>query len=104
MMTIPQNDNLVPDTNLIRAFVHFLFDGCTGWVAVRQFAEKGQPAKPPRTPFFPVDADLPERVIDEAGRASADGLGLYVIPGTVAAEGRAKAADVTSMSNVLVDL
>jgi P4 family phage/plasmid primase-like protien len=100
----PDHSSVLPDPASIRAFVKFLFDGCLGWAAVREFAEKGQPSNPPRTPFFPIDDDLPARVVDEAGPASDQALGLYVIPGSVSGQGKAKAADVTAMTNILVDL
>ena len=42
--------------------------------------------------------------MSEAQRAAASGLALYVVPGTVSAQGKAKADDVVAMQTMLVDL
>jgi P4 family phage/plasmid primase-like protien len=105
MTTLPSsNDRPVPNADAIKIFIHVLFDRCDGWVAVRQFSEKGNPQRPPRTPFFKADALLADHVAGEAGRAAAAGMGLYIVPGVVVAEGKAKADDVIALTSILVDL
>jgi hypothetical protein len=105
-MTAPaySNDGLVPNTDAIKTFLGVLFDGCDGWVAVREFSEKGNPQKPPRTPFFKADTMVADHLVGEAKRAADAGMGLYIVPGIVAGEGKAKADDVISIQTVLVDL
>jgi hypothetical protein len=93
-----------PNPELIKTFIRVLFDYSEGWVAVRQFPEKGNPSEAPRTPFFPADSALAEYIVGEAKRAAGNGLALYVVPGTVSAPGKAKADDVIAMQTVLVDL
>lgn len=95
---------LAPDATLIETFSKVLFEYCEGWVAVREFPEKGSEGQVPRTPFFRADANLARNIVNEAQRAAASGLALYVVPGTVSAKGKAKADDVVAMKTVLVDL
>lgn len=92
------------DARLVETFTRVLFDYCEGWVAIREFPEKGNPAQAPRTPFFTADQNLARNIVAEAQRAASSGLALYVVPGTVAAQGKAKADDVVSMQTILVDL
>ncbi|MGB3388701.1 MAG: hypothetical protein WBA88_12025, partial [Pseudaminobacter sp.] len=97
-------NQIAPDLASIEAFAKVLFDYCEGWVAVREFPEKGNAGQAPRTPFFRADANLARSIASEAQRAAASGLALYVVPGTVSAQGKAKADDVVAMQTVLIDL
>ena len=105
-MTAPVNPSDRPVTNpeAIKIFIEVLFDRCDGWIAVREFSEKGNPQKPPRTPFFQTGSALVERATSEARRAADAGMGLYIVPGVVAGEGKAKADDVIALTSILVDL
>jgi putative DNA primase/helicase len=93
-----------PDHAAIAIFADVLFSYCEGWVAVRQFAEKGNANQGSRTPFFRADANLAQNITNEAQRAAESRLALYVVPGTVSGQGKAKADDVVAMQTVLVDL
>lgn len=93
-----------PDHAAIAIFADVLFGYCEGWVAVRQFAEKGNAKQESRTPFFRADANLAQNITNESQRAATSGLALYVVPGTVSEQGKAKADDVVAMQTVLVDL
>ena len=95
---------IAPDGASIETFTRVVFGKCEGWVAVREFPEKGNPDQPPRTPFFPADANLAQNIAREAERAVSSGRALYVVPGTVSGQGKAKAVDVVAMQTVLVDL
>jgi P4 family phage/plasmid primase-like protien len=95
---------LAPDARMIAAFAAFLFGSSEGWVAVRAFPEKGDASRLPSTPFIPAGADLGARLVEEVVKATRKGLAVYVVPGTVSAPGRAKAADVVAIEIVLVDL
>ena len=98
------NQPVDPNPAMIGIFVKVLFNYCEGWVAVREFPEKGGANRAPNTPFFAADSDLAGKLAAEADAAAKTGLALYVIAGTVSAPGNAKAADVVAMQVVLVDL
>lgn len=89
---------------MIGIFAKVLFNYCEGWVAVREFPEKGGANRPPNTPFFAANSDLAAKLAAEANVAATTGAALYVVAGTVSAPGKAKAADVVAMQVVLVDL
>ncbi len=95
---------LAPDARMIAVFAASLFDSSEGWVAVRAFPEKGDASRLPSTPFLPAGADLGARLIEEVEKATRKGLAVYVVPGTVVAVGKAKAADVVAIETILVDL
>ena len=95
---------VAPDAALIETFSKVLFEYCEGWIAVREFPEKGNASQVPRTPFFQADANLARSITSEAQRAASSGLALYVVPGTTSGQGKAKADDVVAMQTVLVDL
>lgn len=97
-------NQIIPDPALIETFSKVLFEYCDGWVAVREFPEKGNASQAPCTPFFRADKNLARKIASEAQRAATSGLALYVVPGTVSAQGKAKADDVVAMQTVLVDL
>ena len=93
-----------PNPAMIGIFAKVLFNYCEGWVAVREFPEKGGADRAPNTPFFAADSDLAGKLATEADAAAKKGLALYVVAGTVSAPGKAKAGDVVAMQAVLVDL
>jgi putative DNA primase/helicase len=98
------NQPVDPNPAMIGIFVKVLFNYCEGWVAVREFPEKGGANRAPNTPFFAADSDLAGKLAAEADAAAKTGLALYVVAGTVSAPGKAKAGDVVAMQVVLVDL
>ena len=98
------NQPVDPNPAMIGTFLKVLFDYCEGWVAVREFPEKGGATQAPNTPFFATDSDLADRLTAEADTAAKKGLALYVVAGTVSAPGKARAEDVLAMQVVLVDL
>ena len=108
MMAMTEEDgdgnSIAPDPSLIEAFSKLLFGYCDGWVAVREFAEKGTATRPPSLPFLRADSDLGTKLVAEATAAAKAGLALFVVPGTVSGRGKAKADDVVAMQTVLVDL
>jgi len=93
-----------PDRAMIGIFAKVLFNSCEGWVAVREFPEKGGTNGAPNTPFFAVGSDLAGNLAAEADVAAKTGRALYVVAGAVSAPGKAKAGDVVAMQVVLVDL
>ncbi|HEY9092855.1 AAA family ATPase [Parasphingorhabdus sp.] len=58
----------------------------------------------PQTIWTPADTDAASKVAEFARSAADAGMGVFVVPGTVAQTGQAKAADVRKMQTILVDL
>jgi P4 family phage/plasmid primase-like protien len=105
-MTAPSDPDspVTPDRASIETFTRAVFGSCEGWIAVREFSEKGTPDRTPRTPFFRADGNLAQNIAREAERATSSGRALYVVTGTVSGEGKARADDVVATQTVLVDL
>jgi len=97
--------NIEPDPEQIAVFLDVVFGYCEGWAPLRGFVDKGQGiAGRPHNVWIEVDGGLLEKAISFAGWAAREGAAFYVVPGTVAEAGKAKAADVRQMQTVLVDL
>jgi putative DNA primase/helicase len=92
------------DPEMIARHVELLFRDTDGFVPVRLLMEKDGVEVRKYLPFEPVAADLSTRIITRAQRAAASGAGTFVVPGTVAQAGSAKASDIAQMRCVLVDL
>jgi hypothetical protein len=94
-----------PDPEQIAVFLDVVFGYCEGWAPLRGFIDKGQGvAGRPHNVWIEVDGGLLEKAVSFAGWAAREGAAFYVVPGTVAEAGKAKAADVRQMQTVLVDL
>lgn len=94
-----------PDPEQIAVFLDVVFGYCEGWAPLRGFVDKGQGiAGRPHNVWIEVDGSLLEKAVSFAGWAAREGAAFYVVPGTVAEAGKAKAADVRQMQTVLVDL
>ena len=97
--------NIEPDPEQIAVFLDVVFGYCEGWAPLRGFVDKGQGiAGRPHNVWVEVNGSLLEKAISFAGWAAREGAAFYVVPGTVAEAGKAKAADVRQMQTVLVDL
>ncbi|MBF0153234.1 MAG: AAA family ATPase [Magnetococcales bacterium] len=101
---------MVPDPGAISSYMDLVFGYCEGWIPFRAFADIGQglDAKP-HTIWVESDemtdlASAKEKAITFARWAARDGMAFYVIPGTVAEQGQAKAVDITQTQVILVDL
>ena len=94
-----------PDPEQIAQFMQVVFGYCDGLIPVRSFIDKGQGIDGrPHNIWIEADADTPEKMATFATWASREGAAVYVIPGTVAAPGQAKAAEILQMQTVVVDL
>ena len=94
-----------PDPEQIAVFLDVVFGYCEGWAPLRGFVDKGQGiAGRPHNVWIEVDGGLLEKAVSFAGWAAREGAAFYVVPGTVAEAGKAKAGDVRQMQTVLVDL
>ena len=94
-----------PDQAQIAAFLDVVFGYCEGLIPVRAYTDKGQGAnRAPQTLWVPAGSAAAEKIA-EFSRSRADaGMGVFVVPGTVAKAGQAKAAEILQMQTVLVDL
>ena len=94
-----------PDADQIARFVEVVFGYSDGLIPVRGFVDKGQGKDGrPHNIWIEADGTAPEKLTTFAGWAAREGAAVYVIPGTVAETGQARAADVLQMQSLVVDL
>ncbi|WP_424931915.1 AAA family ATPase [Amaricoccus macauensis] len=94
-----------PDPTQIAQFMEVVFGYCDGLIPVRSFIDKGQGIDGrPHNIWIDADAAAPEKMATFANWAAREGAAVYVIPGTVAESGQARAADVGQMQTIVVDL
>jgi hypothetical protein len=94
-----------PDPEQIAQFMEVVFGYCDGLIPVRSFIDKGQGIDGrPHNIWLEADQAAPEKMATFASWAAREGAAVYVIPGTVAAPGQAKAADIRQMQTVVVDI
>lgn len=94
-----------PDAGQIARFIDVVFGYCDGLIPVRGFVDKGQGKDGrPHNIWIDADATAPKKLGTFAGWAAREGAAVYVIPGTVAETGQARAADVLQMQSLVVDL
>jgi len=102
---LPDPFAVEPDASQIARFLDVVFGYCEGLIPVRGFVDKGQGKDGrPHNIWIEADATAPEKLATFAGWAAREGAAVYVIPGTVAETGQARAADVTQMQSLVVDL
>lgn len=96
---------LEPDAAEIATFLDAVFGYCDGFIPVRGFIDKGQGFDGrPHNIWIKADARAPDKMLTFARWAAREGAAVYVVPGTVAEHGQAKAADLVQMQTVIVDL
>jgi hypothetical protein len=94
-----------PDPGQIAVFLDTVFSWCEGLIPLRGFVDKGQGRDgKPHNIWIPADDTAPEKLATFATWANREGAAVYVIPGTVAEQGHARAADVLQMQAIVVDL
>lgn len=102
---LPDPFAVEPDASQIARFVDVVFGYSEGLIPVRGFVDKGQGKDGrPHNIWIEADATAPEKLATFAGWAAREGAAVYVIPGTVAETGQARAADVMQMQSLVVDL
>ncbi|MFD2249309.1 hypothetical protein FHS82_003070 [Pseudochelatococcus lubricantis] len=94
---------LAPDQDAIALFIDRVFGYCDGLIPVRGLAEKGSSGRP-HTAWIEADRDAAAKILTSAIWAAREGAALYVVPGTVAETGKAKAEDVRQIQTIVVDL
>ena len=94
-----------PDPEQIAQFMDVVFGYSDGLIPVRSFIDMGQGKEGrPHNIWIDADATAPGKLATFATWASREGAAVYVIPGTVAAPGQAKAAEILQMQAVVVDI
>lgn len=94
-----------PDREQIAAFLDVVFSYCEGMIPVRGFVDKGQGFDGrPHNIWIEANTTAVSKLCTFAAWAWREGAAVYVIPGVVAQNGQAKAADVAQMQAIVVDL
>ena len=94
-----------PDSEQLGVFLDVVFGYCEGLIPVRGFVDKGQGRDgKPNNIWIDADGAAFEKLKTFATWAWREGAALYVIPGTVAAQGQARAHEVIQMQAIVVDL
>ena len=94
-----------PDAAQLGVFLDVVFGYCEGLIPVRGFVDKGQGRDgKPNNIWIEADSAAFDKLTTFATWAWREGAALYVIPGTVAAQGQARAHEVIQMQTVVVDL
>ncbi len=94
-----------PDPEQIAQFMEVVFGYCDGLIPVRSFIDKGQGIDGrPHNIWIEAAEGVAGKMATFATWASREGAAVYVIPGTVAAPGQAKAAEILQMQAVVVDI
>lgn len=94
-----------PDPDQIAQFMDVVFGYSDGLIPVRSFIDMSQGKEGrPHNIWIDADATAPGKLATFATWASREGAAVYVIPGTVAAPGQAKAAEILQMQAVVVDI
>ena len=94
-----------PDPEQIAQFMDMVFGYCDGLIPVRSFIDRGQGFNGrPHNIWIEADGAVADKMATFATWAAREGAAVYVIPGTVAAPGQAKADEILQMQTVVVDL
>ena len=94
-----------PDPAQIAQFMAVVFGYCDGLIPVRSFIDKGQGIDGrPHNIWIEANAATGDKMTTFATWGWREGAAVYVIPGTVAAPGQAKAAEILQMQAVVVDI
>lgn len=96
-----------PDVDIaaIALFLDVVFGYCDGLIPVRGFVDQGQGLDTrPHNIWIPADTSAPHLLATYAAWAAREGCAVYVIPGTVAEHGQARAEHVQQIQTVVVDL
>jgi hypothetical protein len=103
----PQQDpfGIEPDAEQLATFLDVVFGYCEGLIPVRGFVDKGQGRDgKPNNIWIEADVSAFDKLKTFATWAWREGAALYVIPGTVAEHGQARAHEVLQMQAIVVDL
>ncbi|WP_051213482.1 AAA family ATPase [Rubritepida flocculans] len=97
--------SIAPDIEQIAVFLDVVFGYCDGLIPVRGFVDQGQGLDTkPHNIWVQADRHAAASLSAYATWAAREGSAVYVIPGTVAEQGHARAEHVLQMQTVVVDL
>jgi hypothetical protein len=98
--------DIEPDVEQLKIFLDVVFSYCEGLIPVRGFVDKGQDLddRPNNNIWVEADKHAIDKLVTFVNWAWREGSAVYVVPGTVAATGQAKADEVIQMQTVVVDL
>jgi AAA domain len=98
--------DIEPDVEQLKIFLDVVFSYCEGLIPVRGFVDKGQDLddRPNNNIWIEADAQAIDKLVTFVNWAWREGSAVYVVPGTVAATGQAKAEEVKEMQTIVVDL
>jgi hypothetical protein len=98
--------DIEPDVEQLKIFLDVVFSYCEGLIPVRGFVDKGQNLddRPNNNIWIEADKHAIDKLVTFVNWAWREGSAVYVVPGTVAATGQAKAEEVIQMQTVVVDL
>ncbi|CTQ45685.1 AAA family ATPase [Roseibium aggregatum] len=89
----------------IEVFVETLYGHSDGFIPLRAFPEKGTDTKvTPRLHWVPNDDKVVDAVYAFAQECAKNRMAAYVIPGTVAEYGQAKADQIRETGTILIDI
>ena len=105
-VVVPEDPfGIEPDAAQLKTFLEVVFSYCEGMIPVRGFIDKGQGRDgKPNNIWIDADATALDKLTTFAQWAWREGAAVYVIPGTVAEQGQARASEVLQMQAILVDL
>ncbi|MDF3604736.1 hypothetical protein PE067_00330 [Paracoccus sp. DMF-8] len=93
------------DPAQIALFLDVVFSWCDGLIPLRGLPDKGvTPPSPSDLRWLPADGGAAATIAGCAEAAAPIGRAIYVIPGTVAQRGEARAEHVVQMQALVVDL
>ncbi|MBF0311667.1 MAG: AAA family ATPase [Magnetococcales bacterium] len=96
---------LAPDPKAIATYFELVFGYCDGLIPLRGLTDPGQGlANRPHLAWIEADPLVADKALSFAQWAANNGSAFYVIPGTVAQRGQARADEVVQIQTVLVDL
>ena len=102
---IPTAGQVAVDPAAIATFLEVAFGYCEGLIPLRGFVDQGQGFDTrPHNIWIPADATAADLLATYATWAAREGTAVYVIPGTVAEHGHARAEHVRQMQAIVVDL
>ncbi|MCK8787247.1 AAA family ATPase [Roseomonas sp. NAR14] len=102
---LPGAGKVAIDLAAIATFLEVVFGYCDGLIPVRGFVDQGQGIESrPHNIWVPADRHATESLGAYATWAAREGTAVYVIPGTVAEHGQARAEHIQQMQAVVVDL